>query len=226
VSRSLEIEIWSDVVCPWCYIGKRRLERALSQFEHADQVAVRWRSFQLDPGAPRFDPRVPPAGHVDYLTSKFGAGPEQVLAMIRQVSQVAAGEGLDYDLEHGLGARNTADAHRLLHAARDAGGPALQGAVAERIMLAYFTERADTADPEVLANLAAEAGLPAARARQVLAGREYAEQVDADQAQARALGARGVPFFVLDRQVGISGAQPVEVFSQALQQAWAGAAVD
>ena len=220
VGAVVQVEIWSDVVCPWCYIGKRRFERALAAFPHRDDVEVVWRAFELDPGAPEFVPGRRPVGTVDRLAQKYGVGRAGALEMTRQVTGIAAGEGLEYDLEHAV-AGNTRTAHRLLHAALHEGGPALQGAVQERLLRGYFTERVDVSDPDALTRLATEAGLPEAEAGLVAHGNAYADEVDADIAQAHAYGANGVPFFVLDRRYGVSGAQPLEVFTRALAQAWA-----
>ena len=206
----MKIEIWSDVVCPWCYIGKRRLERALRDFDAADQVEITWRSFQLNPDFPPGTAVPTP----DYLTSRFGP---QAQEMTGRVALLGAGEGLDLRFENTLTV-NTFDAHRVLHLAADAG---LAGEVKERLLHAHFTEGADLSDHETLARLAGEAGVPPGRVRAMLATDEYADAVRADSDEARALGANGVPFFVIDRKYGISGAQPAEVFLQALQQAQA-----
>ena len=211
----MKIEIWSDVVCPWCYIGKRRLERALRDFDAADQVEITWRSFQLNPDFPPGTAVPTP----DYLTSRFGP---QAQEMTGRVALLGAGEGLDLRFENTLTV-NTFDAHRVLHLAADAG---LAGEVKERLLHAHFTEGADLSDHETLARLAGEAGVPPGRVRAMLATDEYADAVRADSDEARALGANGVPFFVIDRKYGISGAQPAEVFLQALQQAQAEAQAD
>jgi predicted DsbA family dithiol-disulfide isomerase len=216
----LTVEVWSDVVCPWCYIGKRRLEAALDRLA-LPQVRVVWRSFQLDPSAPR--PGEPGHGQdvAEHLGEKYGGGREAGLRMSAQMTEVAAAEGLVFRLED-AGRGSTVDAHRLLHLAADVeaqGAPGLQDAVKERLLRAYFTEGADVSDPRVLRRLAVEAGLPAVRVDEVLGSDEYAPDVLADQAQARAYGASGVPFTVVDGRYGISGAQPVEVFVDALTRA-------
>jgi predicted DsbA family dithiol-disulfide isomerase len=206
----MKIEIWSDVICPWCYIGKRRLEHALGEFEHADEVTVAWRSFQLNPDtAP--GTAVPTA---DYLAQRFGP---QASQMTGRVAELARGEGLDFDFDHALTV-NTLDAHRLLHLAADLG---VGDAAKERLLRAHFTEGADLSDHETLVRLAGQAGVDTGRARAVLAGTEYAGAVRADIELARAFGATGVPFFVIDRKYGISGAQPAETFLQALRTAYA-----
>ncbi|GAB3036655.1 DSBA oxidoreductase [Nocardioides flavus (ex Wang et al. 2016)] len=209
------IEIWSDVVCPWCYIGKRRLEGALADFEHADEVEVRWRSYQLDPGAPT----VPTEATAAMLARKYGQSPAGARRMQDQVEAVAAEEGLVYRLSETLHL-NTLDAHRLLHLAHDEGGNELQGRLKEALLEAYFTRARDVADHEVLREVAVAAGLGAARVDEVLAGTELTDAVHADVEQAQASGASGVPFFVVDQRYGVSGAQPREVFTQVLEKAW------
>jgi predicted DsbA family dithiol-disulfide isomerase len=210
----MQIEIWSDVVCPWCYIGKRRLERALGEFEHADEVEVTWRSFQLNPDAPAT--AVPT---LDYLAQRFGP---QAQAMTARVAEMGKGEGLTLDFASSLTV-NTLEAHRMLHLAADLG---IGDAAKERLLSAHFTEGADVSDHETLTKLMVEAGpLQAstveARVREVLAGTEYADAVQADIDMARRLGANGVPFFVIDRKYGISGAQASETFLHALRTAYA-----
>ena len=210
----MQIEIWSDVVCPWCYIGKRRLERALGEFEHADEVEVTWRSFQLNPDAPAT--AVPT---LDYLAQRFGP---QAQAMTARVAELGKGEGLNLDFASSLTV-NTLEAHRMLHLAADLG---IGDAAKERLLRAHFTEGADVSDHETLTKLMVEAGpLQAStvevRVREVLAGTEYADAVQADIDMARRLGANGVPFFVIDRKYGISGAQAPETFLHALRTAYA-----
>jgi predicted DsbA family dithiol-disulfide isomerase len=209
----MRIEVWSDVVCPWCYIGKRRLETALAGFPH--EVEVVWRSFQLDPGAPA----VPTETVAESLGRKYGGGPEAGARMIDNVEAVAAEEGLVYRL-HQAQRANTVDAHRLLHLALEDGGPALQGALKEGLLAAYFTHARNVADHDVLREVAVEAGLDPARISDVLAGDDYREAVYTDIAQAQAYGAGGVPFFVIEQKYGVSGAQPAEALRQVLDRAW------
>jgi predicted DsbA family dithiol-disulfide isomerase len=205
------IEVWSDVVCPWCYIGKRRLEKALAEFPHAAEVEVVWRSFQLDPSYPKGER----TSTYEYLAKKFGGSPQQAKGMTGQVKAVAAGEGLAFDFDRAR-VVNTYDAHRVTHLANAHGlGPQAH----ERFLHAHFVEGATLNDPDTLAGLAAEVGVPEAEVRKVLAGDQYSDEVDADIRDARTLGASGVPFFVLDRAFGVSGAQPVETFLSALQRA-------
>lgn len=212
----MRIEIWSDVVCPWCYVGKRRLETALAGFEHRDEVEVVYRSFELDPTAPRH-------GHeltTGVLARKYGRTEDEMRDMQQQLIEVAAQEGLALRLFDNVHT-STIDAHRLLHLALDEGGPALQRELKEALLAAYFVEAEDIGDHDVLRATAARAGLDDARATEVLASDEYAPAVEADITQARAYGATGVPFFVIDRRYGVSGAQPAEVFGQVLERAWA-----
>ena len=214
----MRIEIWSDVVCPWCYIGKRRLETALAQFPHREDVEVVYRSFELDPTAPQH-------GHEPTLTTlarKYGRSEDEMRAMMQHVIDTAAGEGLEFRLFDNVHT-NTVDAHRLLHLALETGGPALQRDLKEALLAAYFVRAEDVGDHEVLRTAAVGAGLDEARVTEVLAGGEYADAVAADIAQARAYGATGVPFFVVDQKYGVSGAQPAEVFTQVLERAWADA---
>jgi predicted DsbA family dithiol-disulfide isomerase len=211
----MRIEIWSDVVCPWCYIGKRRLERALADFEHADETEVVWRSFQLDPGAPA----EPTERAVEMLARKYGQTPEGARAMQDQVEAVAAEEGLVYRLADTLHL-NTVDAHRVLHLALREGGPALQGRVKEALLEAYFVRARNVADPDVLTEVAVGAGLDAAAVADLLAGDAFTEDVWADAEQAGRYGATGVPFVVVDGRYGVSGAQPADVFGGVLRRAW------
>jgi predicted DsbA family dithiol-disulfide isomerase len=212
----MRIEIWSDVVCPWCYVGKRRLETALAGFEHADEVEVVYRSFELDPSAPRH-------GHelsTGAVARKYGRSEDEMRQMQQQLIDLAAQEGLAFRLFETVHT-NTVDAHRLLHLALETGGPALQRELKEALLAAYFVQARNVGDHDVLTEVATGAGLDGARVREVLAGAEYADAVAADVAQARAYGATGVPFFVVDQKYGVSGAQPAEVFGQVLDQAWA-----
>jgi predicted DsbA family dithiol-disulfide isomerase len=213
----MRIDVWSDVVCPWCYIGKRRLEQALT--ENGDQAEIVWHSFQLDPSSTNDDPRDLPTR----LGQKYGRGREWGVQANAHVTEIAAELGLDYHLDQAKSA-NTVDAHRLLHLARelvDAGQvPAdTQDRLKERLLKAYFTDGLPVGDHATLTELATEVGLPSDRVADVLGSTTYAEDVAADQAQALAYGANGVPFFVIDEKYGVSGAQPVEVFREALRRA-------
>lgn len=211
----MKVEIWSDVVCPFCYIGKRRLEEALEGFPHRDEVEIVWHSFQLDPSAPA----VPSGPTVEKLAAKYGMTMEQAVAAQESLAANAATVGLDFNWRE-TKSGNTFDAHRLVHLAATKG---LADAVEERFMRAFFTEGEQIGDRETLVRLATDAGLDADEVRAVLGSDRHAADVHADIAQAEAYGIRGVPFFVLDGRYGISGAQPTEVFSQALTQAWSDA---
>ena len=208
----MQVEIWSDVVCPWCAIGKRRFETALAGFEHRDEVDVRYRSFELDPTTPR----TVEGNATQRLADKYGVPLAQAQAMQQRVIDQAATEGLDFQLDRARPG-NTVDAHRLLHLAADRG---LQAELKERLLLAYFTEGEPIGEVDTLVRLAAAAGLDEAEARTVLESDKYLAEVREDQSTASALGISGVPFFVLDRKFGLSGAQPAEVLLDALRQAW------
>ncbi len=209
----MKVEIWSDVVCPWCYVGKRQFEAALSQFAHADQVSVEWRSFELDPDSPR---RVGvPMSQI--LQRKYGMTEEQADQANRRMTDMAAGLGLEYHLDR-VQAGNTFDAHRLIHlAAEDGRGDAMK----ERLLAAYFTEGRSVGDPATLSELAAEVGLDADEVEATLHSDRYAAEVRGDEAKASSLGASGVPFFVIDGAYGVSGAQGAEVILRAMERAWA-----
>jgi predicted DsbA family dithiol-disulfide isomerase len=211
----MQVEIWSDPVCPWCYLGKRRFERALESFDHRDEVTVVYRSFELDPSAP--------AGvttpTVERLAGKYGMTTGQADEAQRQMEQRAAQDGLEFRMES-LRSGNTRDAHRLLHLAKSRG---VQAELAERLHRAYFTEQASIFDHSSLTELAVAAGLDRDDVTAVLGSQEYGDAVDTDEAMAQALGVNGVPLFVIDRRYGISGAQPPEVIAQVLDQAWADA---
>jgi len=210
----MKVEIWSDVVCPWCYVGKRRFEAALARFAHRDEVELVWRSFELDPAAP---PSAAEAGsYAARLAGKYGTSPAQAQQMLDTMTATAAEEGLDFRFDLARPG-NTFDAHRLLHLALAHG---LQDALKERLDRGTFTEGLPSSDSAALAALAVEVGLPEAEVRDVLAGDRYADAVRADEARAQAYGISGVPFFVVDGRYGISGAQPAELVLQALEQAW------
>jgi len=206
------IEIWSDVVCPWCYVGKRNLEAALAEFDHADRVTVEWRSYELDPTTPA---RVG-LSMDEVLARKYGMTSEQAVEANRQMTELAASVGLEYHLDR-VQIGNTFDAHRLIHLASDSGR---SGELKERLLRAYFTEGRAISDPVVLSELAAEVGLDPIRVDAVLAGDEFAAEVRADEARALELGSTGVPFFVFDERLGIPGAQPPDVLLRLLNRAW------
>jgi predicted DsbA family dithiol-disulfide isomerase len=208
----VRIDIWSDLVCPWCYVGKRRFERALEEFAHRDEVQIAHRSFQLDPVSPRGT--TSPRRQV--LMAKYRLSAAQADAMDERMIQTAAAEGLDYRLAGGV-TGNTFDAHQIVHlGARHE----RQDQVIEHLYHAHFTEQRSLFDHDSLARLAAEAGLDADEARDVLRRDTYAGAVAADVEQARAIGITGVPFFVVDGRYGVSGAQPADVLGQILDRAW------
>lgn len=208
----MQIEVFSDVVCPWCYIGKRRLEEALSGFAHRDDVDVRYRSFQLDPSTPENVTGT----QAERLAEKYGIPVSQAEAMNERVSGVAADSGLEFHLDRAVPA-NTVKAHRLLHFAADRGR---QAELKERLLATYFTRGENVADTDALVTAAGDAGLDADAVRAVLDNGEYAEEVDQDFALARSFGISSVPFFVIDRKYGIAGAQETAVLAQALEEAW------
>jgi predicted DsbA family dithiol-disulfide isomerase len=208
----MRIDVWSDLVCPWCYIGKRRLERALAELPDAPQVDIVHRSFQLNPSAPEGKT----SSRRKYLRAKYGWSPTQAARIDADMEERAAADGLEYHLTADGLTGNTFDAHRLVHLARDRGR---QDEAVERFFRAYFTEQRSLFDKASLETLALDAGLDAKEARSVLSGTDYSDAVDADLREAHALGVSGVPFFVFDRRLGLSGAQPIEIFVEAIKQA-------
>lgn len=209
----LTIELWSDVVCPFCYIGKRELENALARFAHRDSVQIAWKSFELDPNAPAR------SGESTYtmLSRKYGMPVEQAVERTRGVRERAAGLGLHYDFDKTV-VGSSFDAHRLLQFAKTKG---MGDAMKERLFKAYFTEGKHIADQTTLLALATEVGLNAAEAEAVLTSGAFTAEVRADEEEARQLGISGVPFFAFDRRFAVSGAQTSDVFLQALERAWA-----
>jgi predicted DsbA family dithiol-disulfide isomerase len=214
----MKVEIWSDVVCPWCYIGKRRFEQALERFPQRDQLEIEWKSFELDPGArsETAGDATNPSGYAQRLSRKYGTTLAGAQGMLDSMTAAAAAEGLDFHFERAVPA-NTFDAHQVIHLGRERG---VQDAVKERLLRAYFTEGEAVGDREVLVRLAAEAGLDADEVRAALTEQRYADAVRADEADAAALGISGVPFFVVDRKYGVSGAQPPEQLLAMLQRVW------
>ncbi len=213
MSTPIKIDIWSDIACPWCYIGKRRLETALGQLTggaDGPKVDIQFHSYELDPGAPAEYP----GNHAEYLAKHLGASAEQVRQMDEQITGLAAAEGLDYHLND-IQVTNTAKAHELIHFAETQGkGPAMK----ERLLRAYFTEGRHVGRVPDLADLAAEIGLDRAAAEQALKSGAFAPAVEEDKAQAQAYGIRGVPFFVIDGKYAVSGAQEADTFLQALRK--------
>ena len=208
----MKVEIWSDINCPFCYMGKRNMETALQQFPHRDEVEIIWRSFELNPYA-EIDPE---ESLYEKLALKYGRSIQWAEASSRNVTERAAAIGLTYDLDRAI-PTNSLDAHRLIHFAARYG---LQDQAKERLLSAYFTEGKHIGKHQTLAQLAVEIGLDAVEVRRMLAGDDFKEAVRKDEAEAQKLGIRGVPFFVINRRYGISGAQPSEVLLQALEQIW------
>ena len=209
----MRVEIWSDVVCPWCYIGKRHLESALARFEHGDEVEVLWRSFELDPGAPVERE----GGYTARLAAKYRVTEAEAEAMVDRMTRVGDDVGVDMRFDRARPG-NTFDAHRLLHLAQEVG---LQDALKERLLAATFTEGRPIGRLETLVEVAVEAGLDDAGSRAVLTGDRFAAEVRADERQARTLGISSVPFFVIDRTYGAPGAQHPDVLLDLLRRAWA-----
>lgn len=212
---SIDIQIWSDIACPWCFIGKRRFEKALAQFPQRDEVNVTWRSFQLDPTLPEHTDR----DEIEYLVQSKGMPRAAVEQMIAQVKQVAAEEGLDYDFDS-LVVANSRRAHRLLQAAKRTDA-AVADALKEALLSAHFERGGDIGNAEQLVALGMAAGLDEATSRAALDSDELDQAIEADLRDAAAIGVRGVPFFVIDNKYGVSGAQPAELFLQALTTAYA-----
>ena len=208
----MNVEIWSDIACPWCYVGKRRFEAALAEFEHRDEVRVTWRSFELDPGAPPERE----GDRAEHLASKYGSSVEQAHAMQAQMTEMAAGEGLDFRFDLAR-AGNTFDAHRLVHLAAAHGR---QDAMRERLMRAYLTEGELMSDHAALERLAVEVGLDAAEVQDMLATDRFTAEVREDERTASALGINAVPCFVIDRRFGAPGAQSPDVLLDFLRQGW------
>ncbi|HVF15009.1 MAG TPA: DsbA family oxidoreductase [Acidimicrobiales bacterium] len=209
----MKVEVWSDVVCPWCYIGKRHLEAALGRFEHRDDVEVTWRAFELDPAGP-----VEREGaYTDRLATKYRIPVAEAEAMVERMTRVGDDVGVDMRFDRARPG-NTFDAHRIIHLGLERG---VQDAVKERLLAATFTEGRPIGRPETLVELAVEAGLDEDEARSVLAGDRFAAEVRAEEELARALGITSVPFFVIDRTHGVPGAQHPDVLLDLLRQVWA-----
>jgi predicted DsbA family dithiol-disulfide isomerase len=206
----VNVEIWSDIACPWCAVGKRRFEAALEQFEHRDDVTVTYRSFELDPEAPASRE----GSTAEHIAEKYGTSLEQALAMNARMTETAAGDGLEFRFDLTRGG-NTFDAHRLLHLAAARGR---QHELKERLMRAYLGEGELMSDHAALTRLALEAGLPEDEVRDTLATDRFAAEVRSDEATARGLGISAVPFFVVDRAFGAAGAQPPEVLGDLLRR--------
>jgi predicted DsbA family dithiol-disulfide isomerase len=207
----MRVDIWSDVICPWCYVGKARFEKALSSFAHRDEVEVVYHSFELDPGYPKDSRETTFA----MLGRKYGMSQAEARAAESRVAGLAEAEGLGFQPERPVG--NTFDIHRVLHLGLAKG---VQAQLLNAVNDAYFGQGRQVFDRDVITEIAAETGLDATAAGDVIDGDSYSEDVRRDELQARQLGVSGVPFFVFDMALGVSGAQPTEMFASALQQAW------
>lgn len=208
----MKIEIWSDVMCPFCYIGKRNFETALEQFSNKNGIEVEWKSFQLDPSLPE----VQDSNYTDYLMVSKGLGRPQVEGMLNNVTQMAKGVGLEYDFDRAVMV-NSFKAHRVLQLAKMRG---LADAAEERLFRAFFTEGRNIADDDTLLELGKEAGLNETEIRSSLSDERYSDMVRQDIQEARAIGVTGVPFFVFNRKYAVSGAQPPQAFLQTLEKAY------
>jgi predicted DsbA family dithiol-disulfide isomerase len=210
----MKVEVWSDIMCPFCYIGKRNYESALSGFEGRDNVEIEWRSFQLDPTIPKNSPVK--ENVYQYLADKKGMTYEQSAKMHERVIQTAKNAGLDYRFDKAIVA-NSFDAHKMIQLAKEKG---LGDAAEEKLFHAYFTEGRDFGDHDTLISIGKEIGLSEEDIKSALASEEYAEKVEQDIQEATEIGVQGVPFFVFDRKYAVSGAQPPEYFLQALNQSY------
>lgn len=211
--NKMKIDIWSDIVCPFCYIGKRKLESALEQFEHKDKVEIEWHSYQLDPEAKP----MPGMSVYDYLAQRKGASREWSVNAHNQLTQTAKAEGLTYNFENAV-ITNTYDAHRLIQLAKTHG---LGDAAEEALFKAYFTDGRNLGDHNTLMQLGIDIGLRAVEVGEMLNSDAQADAVNKDIATAQEYNITGVPFFILDNKYAISGAQPAEVFLNGLNQAFA-----
>lgn len=208
----MKVEIWSDIVCPFCYIGKRKFENALKDFEHKDKVEIVWRSFQLDP-----DMKFIPGQSVhQYLANRKGVTLEKGKEMNDYMSGIAKEVGLQYNFDTAI-INNTLNAHRLLHLAQKND---LQNETKEALFVAYYTQGKDVGDTETLVAIGENVGLPAYEIRTMLQSDEYINEVQLDQYRAQQVGAQGVPFFVFNNKYAISGAQPTDTFAEVLNKVW------
>jgi predicted DsbA family dithiol-disulfide isomerase len=207
----MRVDIWSDVICPFCYVGKARFEQALSSFGHRDEVEVVYRSFELDPSYPKGQHETT----FTMLSRKYGMSAADARAAESRVAGLAAAEGLGFQPERPVG--NTFDLHRVLQLGLAKG---VQAELLSAVNQAYFGQGRQVFDRDVMTEIAVGAGLDEAAAGDVINGDAYAVEVRQDEQQARELGVSGVPFFVFDMALGVSGAQPTEMFASALQQAW------
>jgi predicted DsbA family dithiol-disulfide isomerase len=211
--KKLAVEIWSDIACPWCYVGKRRFEKALATFEHRDDVDITWRSFELDPEAP-IDRGMT---HAKLLAGKYGMSEAQAEAKLQEMTKTGAEAGVEFHFERSRGG-NTFDGHRLIHFATERGRG---NEMKERLMRAYFSDGDVVGDHETLIKVATELGYDGNEVRTMLESDQYKNAVREDEGEAQAIGITGVPCFVIDRKFGVSGAQPPEQLKALLDKAWA-----
>lgn len=209
----MKIEIWSDIVCPFCYIGKKRLEQALASFPHRDEVEIIWKSYQLHPQFPQDAAGIPA---VEYIKNAKGLTKEETLAMMQQVQSIGKSLEIDFDFEKSL-IVNTLNGHRLIHFAQEHG---LGNILKERLLKVHFSEGVDVNDTNILVNLAAEVGMDKKEVQEMLHSDRFTYEVTQDIQEGVNLGLRGVPFFVFNQKFGIAGAQPLEMFEQTLRQAY------
>ena len=212
MNHTLNIQIWSDIMCPFCYIGKRRIEEALQNFKHKDSVAIEWKSFQLDANFIA----EPDDNIIDHLAEKYRKDTDWAQTMIDNMTQNAKNTGLDFHFEKAILA-NSFHAHRLLHLAKKYN---LANELEELLFKAYLTDGKNVNDLDTLSKLGKEVGIDSEEIKQVLESNEYAKEVQQDIEQAQAIGVQGVPFFVFDNKYAISGAQPATTFLQTLERVW------
>lgn len=208
----MKIEIWSDVMCPFCYIGKRNFESAMAQFADKDHMEVVWRSYQLDPSIPE----VANETYLEYLVKNKGMSPDQVKGMLENVTESAKQVGLDYRFDKAQMV-NSQKAHQLIQFAKTKN---LGDDAEERLFLAFFTEGKSISDTEILTQLGKDIGLDAQELQAAFTDNKYAQLVQDDIREAREIGVKGVPFFVIDRKYAVSGAQPPQAFLETLQKAF------
>jgi predicted DsbA family dithiol-disulfide isomerase len=213
----MRVDIWSDIVCPWCYVGKARFEKALSGFAHRDEVEVVYHSFELDPGYPAGGTGGRGETNLQMLARKYNMSAAQARDADGQVAALAHAEGLGFEVERPIG--NTFDLHRVIHLGLAKG---VQRELLSAVNEAYFAQARQVFDHDVIVDVATGAGLDADAVREALDGDAWADEARQDEAQAQQIGISGVPFFVLDMRLGVSGAQPTELFAKALDQAWEG----
>ncbi|OOG73699.1 DsbA family protein [Algoriphagus sp. A40] len=208
----MKIEIWSDVVCPFCYIGKRKIEKALDKFPYKEKVEIEWKSFQLNPDQ-KTNPNI---STLEHLSESKGWSMAQTREITSNVVNMAAAQGLEFAFDKAVVA-NTKNAHRLIHLAKESGKG---GAMKELLLSAYFSKGKNVDDFPTLISIGKEIGLDEEKVKAMLESNQFEDAVDQDIYESRQIGVRGVPFFVLDRKFGISGAQADEVFDQTLEKAW------